>query len=78
MPSPAEEFARRFGGDVCETLDDLLGRPDVEAVYIGTHPDTHAEMSILALRAGKHALCEKPSAINVKQLQVSAEGNATR
>ncbi len=41
----------------------------IDAVYVGTHPDSHAEFCIAALAAGKHVLCEKPAALNVRQLQ---------
>ena len=38
---------------------------EVDAVYIATPPDTHAELAIRALRAGKAVFCEKPLAISL-------------
>lgn len=49
-------------------LKDLLAA-DVDAIYVGTHPDSHAEICIAAFAQGKHVLCEKPSALNVRQLE---------
>jgi predicted dehydrogenase len=63
-----EQFVSQYGGKACVSLDDLLSS-DIDAVYIATLPDTHAEYSIAALNAGKHVLCEKPSAINLTQLE---------
>jgi len=48
----------RVYGDVNELLRD----PDVHVVHVCTPNDTHAEISIAALEAGKHVLCEKPMA----------------
>lgn len=46
---------------------DLLLDKTIDAVSICTWNDTHAEISIAALKAGKHVLCEKPLAINTEQ-----------
>lgn len=64
----AESYAHRFAvPQVCASLDALVAAP-VDAIYVATHPDTHAEISLAALRAGKHVLCEKPSTLNERQL----------
>ena len=48
------------------SLDDLLGDPEIDAVYISTTNDLHAEQTIAAARAGKHVLCEKPLSVSVQ------------
>jgi len=61
-------FALLFSApQTCHTLADLLSA-DLEAVYVGTYPDSHAELCIQALEAGKHVLCEKPAALNERQV----------
>jgi predicted dehydrogenase len=50
------------------SLEDLFAT-DIDAVYVATHPDTHADLCIQALAAGMHVLCEKPAALNLRQLK---------
>lgn len=50
-------------GNWTEIIDD----PDIDAVCIGTWPYMHAEMSIAALDAGKHVLCEARMAMNAQE-----------
>jgi predicted dehydrogenase len=42
----------------------LCNDPEVDAIYVATPHTFHKEHSILALRSGKHVLCEKPFTIN--------------
>ncbi len=60
-----EAFARKYGLTVShETYQALMDDPGVDAIYISTPHPWHAELSIAALRAGKHVLCEKPAGMN--------------
>ncbi len=74
----ARAYAETFSVPaVVPTLSDLLSA-DIDAVYIATHPDTHADFCLRALAAGKHVLCEKPAALNVLQLQTILDAACTR
>lgn len=60
--------AERLGWSSTETdWKELLRREDVQLVDICTPGDTHAEIAIAALEAGKHVLCEKPLANTVAE-----------
>lgn len=54
----------RHGGAALGSWPELVGRTDVDAVLVATPPDSHEEISVAALRAGKHVLCEKPMALS--------------
>ncbi len=47
----------------------LLGRDDIQLVDVCTPGDSHAEIAIAALEAGKHVLCEKPLANTVEEAE---------
>lgn len=47
------------------SVADLVGDPDVDAVYISTTNELHHDQALAAIRAGKHVLCEKPLALNL-------------
>ena len=70
-------FVELYGGLACQTVEELLVS-DIDAVYIATLPDSHANYSIAALNAGKHVLCEKPAAVNLNQLDQILEVAKTR
>jgi len=61
----ADDFARRHGVPrVHATADALIQDPDVDAVYIATHPDSHCELACRVAAAGKPCLIEKPMAVS--------------
>jgi len=61
----AEEQAAKHGGKVFDSAEELLRDPAIDAVSICAANYAHAELSIQALEAGKHVLCEKPMATNL-------------
>lgn len=54
--------AARYGAPVLDSVEAVCGHPGVDWVYINTPPFLHFEHAMLALRAGKHVLIEKPLA----------------
>lgn len=58
----AEQLAQQYGGKAFASYQDLLADPSIDAVSVCTANSSHAEISIAALHAGKHVLCEKPMA----------------
>ncbi len=66
----ATAVAERFGWQSVETdWRLLLKRSDIDLIDICTPGDTHAEIAIAALEAGKHVLCEKPLANSVAEAE---------
>jgi len=61
IPAKAEAMAKKYGGKVCASEEELLSG-DIDAVSVCVANKYHAETSIRALKAGKHVLCEKPMA----------------
>ena len=73
----ANAAAERMGWSSVETdWKDLVKRDDVHLVDICTPGDTHAEIAIAALEAGKHVLCEKPLANTVSEAEAMVEAAA--
>ncbi|MBO0702449.1 MAG: Gfo/Idh/MocA family oxidoreductase [Candidatus Dormibacteraeota bacterium] len=66
----AQRKAREMGLDVpvFDRFEELLARPDVDAVSICTPHERHSMETVLAAEAGKHVLIEKPVALDVDQL----------
>ncbi|MBQ9045906.1 MAG: Gfo/Idh/MocA family oxidoreductase [Oscillospiraceae bacterium] len=63
--SRAEDMAAKYGGVAYDTAEELLADPEIDAVSVCAANYAHAELTIKALKAGKHVLCEKPMAISL-------------
>ena len=74
----AADYAKRHQVPVWyDDANALINDPNVNAVYVATPPDTHADYAIRAMRAGKPVYVEKPMALNAAECaamnQVSRE-----
>jgi len=65
--------ATQYGIQAWTTLDAALADSAVDAVYVATPVFLHGPQTILALRAGKHVLCEKPMAMNEAEARTMVE-----
>ena len=73
-PGRVAEAAERLGWTETDTdWRRVIERPDIDLVDICTPGDTHAEIAIAALAAGKHVLCEKPLANSVAEAEAMVE-----
>ncbi|MFS8201246.1 Gfo/Idh/MocA family protein [Streptomyces sp. CWNU-52B] len=81
-PGAVRAAADRLGWAAAETdWRALIARDDVDLVDICTPGDSHAEIAVAALAAGKHVLCEKPLANTVEEavaMTEAAEAAAAR
>lgn len=64
-PEQARPLADRAGATVAPSLDAVLGDPGIEAVDLCVPNHLHRELTVRALEAGKHVLCEKPIALTL-------------
>ena len=68
----AQKAAEQYGAPgakVCTDYHELLAMPEIEIVYVLTPNVAHCELSVAALEAGKHVMCEKPMAANTEDAQ---------
>jgi predicted dehydrogenase len=69
--SRASDLAELHGALAAPDLASMLDA--VDAVVVATPPNTHAALSLQALRAGRHVFCEKPMALTVEDAVAVAE-----
>lgn len=72
IPERAEESAKKYGAPGAKTYIDyreLLADPDIEIVHVLTPNVSHCEITVAALEAGKHVMCEKPMAATAKDAE---------
>lgn len=66
----AADYAKRHGvRKWYDDAGDLINDPDINAVYVATPPDSHAEYAVRAMKAGKPVYVEKPMALNSAECQ---------
>ena len=65
--------AEKYGGSWCMDYHEVLEDPRVNIVHICTPHYLHSKMAIDAVKAGKHAIVEKPAAMNVEQARMMAQ-----
>jgi myo-inositol 2-dehydrogenase/D-chiro-inositol 1-dehydrogenase len=66
--SKAEQLAGSVGAAPCTDLEEVLAHePDV--ISVCTPPASHAELTVRAVEAGRHVLCEKPVALSLADAQ---------
>ncbi|MFZ3591319.1 Gfo/Idh/MocA family protein [Bacillus sp. DJP31] len=63
------EFASQYGAKPYTNYEELLADPRIDAVSVCTPNYLHAPLSIAALNAGKHVLCEKPMATSREEAE---------
>ncbi|MBR2353503.1 MAG: Gfo/Idh/MocA family oxidoreductase [Clostridia bacterium] len=67
IPERAEKAAKEYGTPDAKIYTDykeLLKNPEIEVVHVCTPNRSHSFITVDALEAGKHVMCEKPMAIN--------------
>jgi predicted dehydrogenase len=78
-PDKARAFAKKHGVPLAEpSLDALLQRPEIQAIYVATPHPLHEPLSIECIEAGKHVLCEKPLALDAAGVQRMLEAARRR
>jgi scyllo-inositol 2-dehydrogenase (NADP+) len=76
IPARCKEVQKEFGSEIFPDVESLLKGADAEAVIVASYSNTHAPISIAALKSGRAALCEKPIADSVadaKKMLATAE-----
>ena len=71
----AEKAAKTFGDEAARVFTDYkeLLKEELDAVYVCTPNRSHAAITVSALHAGKHVMCEKPMALNYEEASTMIE-----
>ncbi|KAI5800250.1 dimeric dihydrodiol dehydrogenase [Peziza echinospora] len=73
-PDKARQFLTDVGAPETATAhgtyEELVNDPNVDIIYVATPHSHHFANTLLALRAGKHVVCEKPFTVNAAQTKI--------
>ena len=64
-----QQWARNLGFHTYNSFEEILADEDVDLVLVATPNNSHKDLSIRAMRAGKNVLCEKPVMMTSKDLE---------
>ena len=64
-----EWLAERNITNVSTDFMDIINNPEVEAVFVCSSTDTHCDISMAAVNAGKHVFCEKPIDYDIEKIK---------
>lgn len=67
-PARAHAIAAELGGASYASYDAAIAAPGVDIVAVVTPPDSHAELAVQALAAGKHVVLEKPALLRAAEV----------
>ena len=70
---PRDRFEIDVGGQTFASVEEMVGSPVVDAVYIATPHQFHVENVVTAANAGKHVICEKPMALTLTECDTMIE-----
>lgn len=77
QPGSAGEVMEKWGrGKTCDSIDQLLQLPEVDAVMVVSPPQTHVDVAGAVLEAGKPLICEKP--VTLRSADVARLGALAR
>ncbi len=65
----ARQLAEQYGGRSYSSVEDLLADKEIQGVSVCAANHVHAAITIQALKAGKHVLCEKPMAVTLQECE---------
>jgi predicted dehydrogenase len=80
-PALAEEYNRKYrGAGAFGSYGEAMAHPDIQAVVVATPPDSHLELTLAALNAGKHVVVEKPAFFHASDFDIvrAAEARSGR
>ena len=67
----AQKLADQYGARACKEAEEVFADPQVDAVIIGSPTPLHIPHLLAAARAGKAVLCEKPIALDMKDVEAA-------
>jgi phthalate 4,5-cis-dihydrodiol dehydrogenase len=76
-----KRFQQDFKAEVYNSVEEMCESPNVDAIYVATPHEFHAQHTIVALKKRKHVIVEKPMAISIAEaegMNAAAEENGVK